>query len=47
MIQADGYAHGRSASWQSDHVRVDIDALATIEDTLAKYGKIQIRECEI
>ena len=47
MIQADGYAHGQPASWQSDHVRVDIDALASIEQTLAKYGKIQVRECEV
>ena len=47
MIQADGYAHGQPATWQSDNVRVDIDALASIEQTLAKYGKIQVRECEI
>ena len=40
MIQADTYAHGHPASWQSDHVRVDVDALASIEATLAKYGKV-------
>jgi hypothetical protein len=40
MIQADTYAHGNPASWQNDTVSTDVDAFATIEATLAKYGKV-------
>jgi hypothetical protein len=40
MIQADTYAHGHPAIWQNDSVSTDVDAFATIEATLAKYGKV-------
>lgn len=44
ILHADDYVNGRSFAWANNNASVDIDALATIEDTLAKYGKIQIRE---
>jgi len=47
LLHADDYANGRHSAWANNNARVDIDALATIEQTLAKHGKIQIRECEI
>jgi hypothetical protein len=47
LLQADDYANGIHRPWSRNNASVDVDALATIEDTLAKYGKIQIRELEI
>lgn len=47
LLHADDYANGRHSAWANNNARVDVDALATIEQTLAKHGKIQIRECEI
>ena len=47
ILHADDYVNGRSFAWANNKASVDIDALATIEDTLAKYGKIQVRESEI
>lgn len=47
ILHADDYVHGRHSAWANNNSSVDVDALATIEDTLAKYGKIQIRELEI
>ena len=47
LLHADDYANGRHSAWTNNNARVDVDALATLEDTLAKYGKIQVRECEI
>jgi hypothetical protein len=47
LLQADDYTKGIHRPWSRNNASVDIDALATIEDTLAKYGKIQVRESEI
>ena len=47
LLHADDYANGRHSAWANNNASVNVDALATIEDTLAKYGKIQIRELEI
>jgi len=47
ILHADDYINGRHSAWANNKASVDVDALATIEDTLAKYGKIQVRECEI
>ena len=47
LLHADDYVNGRHSAWANNNASVNIDALATIEDTLAKYGKIQIRELEV
>jgi hypothetical protein len=47
LLQADDYTKGIHRPWSRNNASVDVDALATIEDTLAKYGKIQVRESEI
>ena len=47
LLQADDYTKGIHRPWSRNNASVDVDALATIEDTLAKYGKIQVRECEV
>ena len=47
ILHADDYVNGRHSVWANNNASVDVDALATIEDTLAKYGKIQVRECEV
>ena len=47
LLHADDYVNGRHSAWANNNASVDVDALATIEDTLAKYGKIQIRELEV
>ena len=44
ILHADDYINGRHSAWANNKASVDVDALATIEDTLAKYGKIQVRE---
>ena len=40
LLHADDYANGRHSAWANNNAAVDVDALATIEDTLAKYGKV-------
>jgi len=47
LLHADDYVNGRHSAWANNSASVNVDALATIEDTLAKYGKIQIRELEV
>ena len=47
LLHADDYVNGRHSAWANNTASVNVDALATIEDTLAKYGKIQIRELEV
>jgi len=42
LLHADDYVNGRHSAWANNNASVNVDALATIEDTLAKYGKIQI-----
>jgi len=40
LLHADDYANGRHSAWANNNASVDIDALANIEATLAKYGKV-------
>jgi len=40
LLQADDYANGIHRPWSRNNSAVDVDAFATIEATLAKYGKI-------
>ena len=47
ILHADDYINGRHSAWANNKSSVDVDALASIEATLAKYGKIQVRESEI
>ncbi len=47
LMHADDYVNGRHSAWANNNASVNVDALATIEDTLAKYGKIQILLCRL
>jgi hypothetical protein len=40
LLQADDYTNGIHRPWSRDNAAVDIDAFASIETTLAKYGKV-------
>jgi len=40
LLQADDYTNGIHRPWSRNNASVDVDAFATIEATLAKYGKV-------
>jgi hypothetical protein len=40
LLHADDYVNGRHSAWANNNASVDVDAFATIEATLAKYGKV-------